>query len=43
MQKKQKKEIFKKYNFKYLPKEDAYLCPTGKKLTRKNNTNTKRC
>ena len=32
-----KKQRFKKYNFKYLPKEDAYLCPAGVKLTRINN------
>ena len=32
-----KKQRFKKYNFKYLPKEDAYLCPAGIKLTRKDN------
>ena len=37
MQKKPKKQRFKKYNFKYLPKEDAYLCPAGVKLTRINN------
>lgn len=32
-----RKEKFKVYNFKYLPKEDAYLCPKGAKLTRANN------
>lgn len=36
--KKAKKQKFKKYNFKYLSKEDAYLCPAGIKLTRLNNT-----
>lgn len=37
-----KKQRFKKYNFKYLPKEDAYLCPAGIKLTRKDNSITKK-
>ena len=36
-EKEAKKQRFKKYNFKYLPKEDAYLCPAGIKLTRKDN------
>ena len=35
-----KKQRFKKYNFKYLPK--AYLCPAGIKLTRKDNSITKK-
>lgn len=37
-----KKQRFKKYNFKYLPKEDTYLCPAGIKLTRKDNSITKK-
>ena len=41
-ERKAKKQRFKKYNFKYLPKEDAYLCPAGIKLTRKNNSITKK-